>query len=179
MKFEELKIKGAYLITLEPFMDERGSFARQFCKKEFEKAGIDFNICQCNISESKKRGTIRGMHYQKSPYLEPKMVSCIKGSLFDVIVDLRKDSPTYLEWIGTELTESNNKLLYIPPLVAHGFQTLEDNSTIFYQLGEFFQPDYYDGIRYNDPAVNIKWKPIEPVITNERDKNYTLLNLKK
>ena len=175
MIFEELEIKGAYLITLESIEDERGSFARQFCKKEFGKIGIDFNICQSNISTNKKRGTIRGMHYQKEPYPEPKIVSCIKGSVYDVIIDLRKDSPTYLKWIGTELTETNNKLLYIPPLVAHGFQTLEDNTTIFYQLGEFFHPECYDGVRFDDPAFGIEWKDIKPIIINERDKNYELV----
>ena len=132
-------------------------------------------MCQCNISSNKKCGTIRGMHYQKEPYPEPKIVSCIKGSVYDVIADLREDSPTYLKWIGTELSESNNKLLYIPPQVAHGFQTLEDNSTVFYQLGEFFKPEYYDGIRYDDPAVGIKWKDIEPIIMNDRDKSYKFL----
>lgn len=175
MIFEELEIKGAYLITLEPYEDERGTFTRQFCKKEFEKQGINFNICQCNVSTSKKRGTLRGMHYQKEPYLEQKMVSCIKGSLFDVIVDLRKDSPTYLKWAGRELTESNNKLLYIPPLVAHGFQTLEDNTTIFYQLGEFFHPESYDGVRYDDPAFGIEWKDIKPIVINDRDKKYKFI----
>ena len=172
MKFEKLKIEGAYLITLEPFEDERGTFARQFCKEEFLKQGIDFNICQCNISTNKKRGTIRGMHYQKAPYYESKLVSCVKGTVYDVIVDLRKESSTYLKWLGTELNEQNNKILYIPPLVAHGFQTLEDNSTVFYQLGEFFNPEYYDGIMYNDSAVGIEWKNIEPVIISEKDKNY-------
>ena len=175
MNFEELNIKGAYLITLEPFEDERGTFARQFCKNEFKKNGIDFEICQCNLSTNKKRGTIRGMHYQKEPYPEPKIVSCIKGAIYDVIVDLREDSETYLKWIGTELSESNNKLLYIPPQVAHGFQTLEDNSTVFYQLGEFFKPEYYDGINYDDPKIGIKWKDIEPIIMNDRDKGYKFL----
>ncbi len=175
MKFEELQIKGAYLITLEPYEDERGTFERQYCKKEFLNAGIDFNICQCNISTNRKIGTIRGMHYQKEPYPEKKLVSCIKGAVYDVIVDLRKNSPTYLKWTGIELTEENNQQLYIPPLVAHGFQTLKDDTTVFYQLGEFFYPEYYDGIRYNDPTVGILWKDISPVIINERDKSYKLL----
>lgn len=175
MKFEELDIKGAYLITLEPFKDERGTFTRQFCKKEFAKLGIDFDICQCNISTNKKRGTIRGMHYQKAPYLEPKIVSCVKGSVYDVIVDLREDSPTYLKWCGVELSETNNKQILIPPMVAHGFQTLEDDSTIFYQLGEFFYPEYYDGVRYDNPAFGIEWKDIKPIIISEKDQKYELI----
>ena len=178
MIFEELEIKGSFLITLEPFEDERGTFTRQFCRHEFAKIGIDFNMCQCNISTNKKRGIIRGMHYQKTPYPEPKIVSCVKGSLYDVIVDMRKDSPTYLKWIGHDLTETDNKLLYIPPMVAHGFQTLEDDTTIFYQLGEFFHSECYEGVRYDDPAFGIEWKDIKPIIMNERDKNYALLSLK-
>lgn len=175
MKFQELNLKGAFLIELEEFKDERGTFSRQFCKKEFTKYGIDFNICQCNISTNFKKNTIRGMHYQKEPFLEPKIVSCLTGSCYDVIIDLRKESPTYLKWEGVEL-KYNNKLLYIPPMFAHGFQTLEDNTTIYYQLGEFFKPEYYDGLRYNDPKLCIDWKDFgyAPII-NERDKNYGLL----
>lgn len=175
MKFDKLGIEGAYLITLEPYEDERGSFARQFCADEFKKAGIDFNICQCNISTNKHKGTIRGMHYQKEPYPEKKLVSCIRGKVYDAIVDLRKNSKTYLKWLTFELSENDNKILYIPPLIAHGFQTLVDDTTVYYQLGEFFKSDYYDGIRYNDPKVGIEWKKIEPVIMNERDRNYRLL----
>lgn len=175
MKFEKLDIEGACLITLEPYEDERGSFVRQFCAEEFKKAGIDFNICQCNISTNKQKGTIRGMHYQKEPYSEKKIVSCIKGKVYDVIVDLRKNSKTYLKWLSFELSENDNKILYIPPLVAHGFQTLVDDTTVYYQLGEFFKSDFYDGIRYNDPKIGIEWKNIKPVIINERDRNYRLL----
>ena len=176
MKFTELELKGAYLIELEEFKDERGTFARQFDKNELSKYGIDFDICQCNISKNYKKNTIRGMHYQKEPYLEPKMVSCLSGKYYDVIVDLRQDSPTYLKWQAVELSQDNNKMLYIPPMFAHGFQTLEDNTTVYYQLGEFFKPEYYAGLRYNDPKLNIKWQDFcfEPIM-NERDKNYELL----
>ena len=176
MKFTELKLKDAYLIELEEFQDERGTFARQFCKKELAQLGIDFDICQCNVSKNFHKNTIRGLHYQKAPYLEPKLVSCTKGSFYDVIVDFRKDSPTYLQWQGFELSEENNKLLYIPPMFAHGFQTLEDNTTVYYQLGEFFKPEYYAGLRYNDPQIGIKWNEFgfDPIM-NERDKNYELL----
>ncbi len=115
------------------------------------------------------------MHYQKEPFLEPKIVSCMKGAFYDVIVDLREDSPTYLKWQGVELTENNNKMLYIPPMFAHGFQTLVDDTLVYYQLGEFFNPEYYDGIRFNDPKINIQWKDLGNPIMNDRDKNYKLL----
>ena len=176
MKFTELDLKGAYLIELEEFKDERGTFARQFCKKEFQKAGIEVDLCQCNISKNFKKNTIRGLHYQKEPFLEPKIVSCLQGSFYDVIVDLRPSSPTYLRWQGLELSESNGKMLYIPPNFAHGFQTLQDNTTVYYQLGEFFQPNCYAGLRYNDPKIGITWKDLGTApIMNERDKNYELL----
>ena len=116
------------------------------------------------------------MHYQKEPFLEPKMVSCLSGSIYDVIVDLRKNSPTYLQWGGVNITSSSNKMLYIPPMFAHGFQTLESNTTVYYQLGEFFKPEYYVGLRYDDPKLGIKWNNFgfEPIM-NDRDKNYELL----
>ena len=176
MKFTELELKGAYLIELDEYRDERGTFARQFCKNELKKYGINFNICQCNISKNFKKNTLRGMHYQKTPYPEPKIASCLKGKVFDVMVDLRQDSPTYLKWLGFELSENDNKMLYIPPMFAHGFQTLEDNTTIYYQLGEFFVPEYYSGIRYNDPKIGIRWQDFgyNPIM-NERDKNYELI----
>lgn len=174
MKFTELEINGAYLIEFEEFKDERGSFARQFCKKEMAEYGIDFDIKQCNLSKNYKKGVLRGMHYQKEPYPEIKMVSCFKGSIYDVLVDIRRDSPTYLKWIGTELSESNNKALYIPSGVAHGFQTLENDSVVYYQLGEFFVSEYYSGVRWDDPAFGIEWPECENRIMNERDKNYEL-----
>ena len=154
MKISPLDIQGAYLIEIQEYKDERGSFARQFCKNELKQYGIDFDIKQCNVSKNYKAGVLRGMHYQKEPYPEIKMVSCFKGAIYDVLVDIRKKSPTYLKWIATELTEDNGKMLYIPSGVAHGFQVLKDNSTVYYQLGEIFMPDYYAGVRWNDPAFN-------------------------
>lgn len=175
MKFTPLPLKGAYLIELESFVDERGSFARQFCKKELKQHKIDFDICQCNISKNYKKGVLRGLHYQKDPYPEIKMVSCFKGSCFDVIVDLRSASPTYLQYYSVELTGENNKVLYIPANFAHGFQTLEDDTTLYYQLGSYFMPQYYSGIRWDDPKIAIKW-PKEPNrIMNQRDQTYDLL----
>lgn len=175
MKIQPLKIQGAYLLEMQEHIDERGSFARQFCKKELAQAGIDFDIKQCNLSRNYKAGVLRGLHFQKDPYPEIKMVSCFKGAVFDVLADIRPDSPTYLQWIGTELTENNNKMLYIPAGVAHGFQTLQDDSVMYYQLGEFFMPEYYSGVRWNDPKLAIKWPECEHRIINERDQNYDLL----
>lgn len=175
MKFIETKIIGAYLIELQPHNDERGTFTRQFCKKEFSDFGLDFEICQCNTSTNKKAGTLRGLHYQKHPYHESKIVSCFKGAFFDVIVDLRNDSPTYLKWDSFELIENNNKMIYIPPYCAHGFQTLMDETVVYYQLGNYFVKDSYDGIRWNDPKIGIKWPDCQNRIVNERDMNYKLL----
>lgn len=172
MIIKELEIKGAYLIELEEYKDERGSFSRQFCVNEFKKHNIYFEIKQCNISKNIKEGVLRGLHYQKEPYPEIKLVSCIKGSVYDVILDIRKNSPTYKKWIATTLTEHNNKMLYIPSGVAHGFQTLEDDSVLYYQLGEIFVPEYYAGVRWNDPFFNISWPETKNRIMNERDKNY-------
>lgn len=175
MKFMPLKITGAYLIELDEMKDERGSFARQFCRQEFLNAGIDIDIKQCNISKNYKKNTIRGMHYQKAPYPEKKIVSCFKGKCFDVIVDLREDSPTYMVWDAVELSEANRRMVYIPEVCAHGFRTLEDDTVLYYQLGEYFKPEYYSGIRWNDPKIGIEWKICDDIIMNERDKNYELL----
>ena len=174
MKFITQQIPGVYLLKMEPSNDERGFFARQFCHKELAAHGLDFEIKQCNLSGNTRRGTLRGLHYQKAPYPEIKIVSCFAGSIFDVIVDLRPDSPTYLQHISTEISAQNGLMVYIPPYCAHGFQTLEDNSLVYYQLGEFFYPQAYGGLRYNDPKLAIQW-PIENPIINERDKNYALL----
>jgi len=173
MNFVPMKIDGAYLIELTEHKDERGVFRREFCRAEFAQHKIDFDIKQSNVSENYKKGTLRGLHYQKAPYLEKKLVSCIKGRCYDVIVDLREDSPTYLKWDSAELTESN--AVYIPENCAHGFLTLEDNTILFYQLSEYFQPDYYSGIRWDDPKIGICWPDCADLIMNERDRNYVLL----
>lgn len=174
MIITKLDIEGAYLIQMEEFRDERGSFARQFCLNELKKYNLDFEIKQCNVSKNKYKGVLRGLHYQKEPYPEIKLVSCVKGSVYDVILDIRKNSSTYKKWIATTLTEDNNQMLYIPSGVAHGFQTLEDDSVLYYQLGEFFVPEYYTGIRWDDPFFNISWPETKNRIMNERDKNYEL-----
>ncbi len=173
MKFIETQFKGAYIIELEPLGDERGFLARAWCKKEFEAHGLNPNLAQCNISFNKKRGTLRGMHYQVKPYEEVKVVNCIRGAIYDVIIDLRKESPTYLKWFATELNAENYKMLYVPEGFAHGFQTLEDNSVVFYQMSEFYHPECARGVRWDDPAFGIEW-PDDKRIISEKDVNYLL-----
>ncbi|MFT4091994.1 MAG: dTDP-4-dehydrorhamnose 3,5-epimerase [Niabella sp.] len=171
MTFEPTPLPGSYIITLSPKGDSRGWFMRSFCKKEFEQIGHIEEWVQMNHSFTAAKGTIRGMHFQTAPYSEIKMVRCIAGSVFDVIIDLRKDSPTYLHWFGTELSAANKKMLYIPGGFAHGFQTLTDNAELLYQHSEFYQPGYESGILYNDPKINIQW-PLAVTELSERDKNH-------
>ena len=171
MKFIETKLKGAYIIEIEPIADERGFFARTFCIEEFKKNGINFNIVQCNISFNKKKGILRGMHYQVAPYQEAKIVSCTNGAIYDVIIDLRKKSLTYCQWFAVELSAEAYKMLYIPEGFAHGFQTLEDNTAVFYQMSEFYHPECARGVRWNDPAFGIKW-PLSVKIKSKKDLSY-------
>lgn len=171
MHFIETELKDAFIIEPEPIEDERGFFARIFCEEEFKKRGINFKIVQCNISFNKKKGIIRGMHYQIPPYEEAKIVYCIRGAIYDVIIDLRSNSPTYKKWIAVELSAENRRMLYIPKGFAHGFQTLKDNTELFYLMSEFYHPEYAQGIRWDDPAFRIKW-PLKRVIIKERDKNF-------
>lgn len=171
MIFTPTKLAGAFIIDLEKREDERGFFARTFCVNEFKEQGIDIQIRQANTNLSSIKGTIRGMHYQNHPYEEDKIVRCTKGALFDVIIDLRKDSPTYKQWIGVELTESNHRALFVPKGFAHGFLTLEDNSEANYLVSQVYTPGAESGIRYNDPQFNIQW-PIKVVVISEKDKNH-------
>lgn len=174
MIFEETKLKGAYVINIEPIEDERGFFARSFCQKEFEQLGLNPCVAQCNISFNKKKGTLRGMHYQAAPHEEAKLVSCVKGSIYDVIIDLRPGSITYCQWVSVELSAENHKMLYIPEGFAHGFQTLEDNTEVFYQMSEFYHPESARGVRWNDPAFGIEW-PSAELIISEKDSTYSFL----
>ncbi len=171
MIFEETKLKGTFIIEPELKKDRRGFFARTFCRKEFKKQGFDFNIVQSNISYNKKKGTIRGMHYQTAPYEEKKLVSCPKGSIYDVIIDLRPKSSTYCQCLGVELSAKNNKMIYIPKGFAHGFQILENNVLVHYQMSEYYHPESAQGIRWNDPVFKIKWPLISSSISN-KDRNY-------
>ncbi|MGI9205095.1 MAG: dTDP-4-dehydrorhamnose 3,5-epimerase [Woeseiaceae bacterium] len=171
MKFTETKLKGAYLIDLEPIGDDRGFFARAWCRKEFEAAGLDTRVSQANISFSKDKGTLRGMHWQRPPSAEIKLVRCIRGAIYDVIVDLRKDSPTFLQWIGVELTAENRRIILVPEGFAHGMQTLVDDTETYYQVSEFYAPEAEDGARPDDPAFNITW-PLPVTTQSERDANW-------
>ena len=171
MQFKETKLSGAYIIDLDTLEDERGFFARAFCQKEFEENGLRSNIAQCNLSFNHKKGTLRGMHYQVKPYEEVKMVRCTQGKILDVIIDLRKDSATYKKWVGVELSAANNSMLYVPEGFAHGYQTLEDNSVVYYQVTEFYQPGSERGIRWNDPAFNIDW-PLEISVISDKDNSH-------
>ena len=172
MIFTETVLKGAFVIELEKYEDERGFFARTFCRKEFETHGLNPNLVQCNISFNKKKGILRGMHYQVAPYEETKFLSCIRGTIYDVIIDLRADSPTYCQWFAVKLGAENYKMLYIPEGFAHGFQTLEDNTVVFYQMSEFYNPECARGIRWDDPAFGIKW-PILHAILSDKDSSFS------
>ena len=168
MIFTEMQLKGAFLIELQRLEDERGFFARSWCKREFDQHGLRSEFVQCNISFNRRRGTLRGMHYQIAPYEEIKLVRCTKGAIYDVIIDLRPDSQTFREWFSIELTEDNRKMLYIPEGFAHGFLTLRDNTEIFYQMSEFYMPGHAKDVRWNDPAFNIYW-PIDVKVISEKD----------
>lgn len=157
MIFLETSLKGAYIVELDKYEDERGFFARSWCEQEFFSAGLETKLVQCNVSFNKKKGTLRGLHYQIPPQAETKLVRCTRGALYDVIVDLRADSPTFLKWFAVELTARNYRMLYIPQRFAHGFQTLEDETEIFYQMSEFYAPQAARGIRWNDPRLGITW----------------------
>ena len=169
MIFRETNLKGAFVIELKKNEDERGFFARSWCQKEFDEHGLNSVIVQSNVSYNKRKGTLRGMHYQASPYEEAKLVSCIRGAAFDVIIDLRRDSATYCQWFAVELTSDNYKMLFIPIGFAHGFQTLEDNSVVFYQMSEFYHAECARGVRWDDTAFGVKW-PISKSIISTSDR---------
>lgn len=177
MNIYKVNIEGAYLLQNNYIEDERGYFFRIFDNKELEKHNLNFNIVHSNINYNKKVGTLRGMHYQKEPYPETKIVRCLKGKIFDVIIDIRKDSPTYKQYYTVELSEDNGKMIYIPPYVAHGFQTLEDNVIVSYFLSHEFIPEAYGHIRYNDPAFNIPWPINDNLIISDKDKNIPDFNI--
>lgn len=170
MIFTRISLSGAYLVTLNPIADERGFFARSWCRNEFASRGLNPNLVQCNITSSQKRGTLRGMHYQKAPHEEVKIVRCTKGAIYDVIIDLRPTSPTFKQWFGVELTADNHFMLYIPTGFAHGCQTLQDESEIFYQMSEFYHPESAASVRWDDPAFGIQW-PDDSRIISRRDQD--------
>jgi dTDP-4-dehydrorhamnose 3,5-epimerase len=171
MLIEQTPLRGSYLITPEPVNDERGFFARFWCKREVEKIGLNADIVQSSLSFNHKAGTVRGMHYQGDEGEEAKYVRCIRGRIYDVIVDIRHDSATYLKWFGVELSEDNRNMLYIPNGFAHGFQTLTDNAELEYYITEYYEPAKSRGIRWNDPAISIEW-PMQVTCISERDEAF-------
>ena len=172
MKFIKTKLEGAFIIEPELVKDERGFFARLWCQKEFAKHGLNRNLAQISIAFNQKKGTVRGMHFQKSPYKEAKLVRCTSGAIYDVIIDLRPASKTYKQWVSVEITSKSYKMIYVPEGFAHGYQTLEDNTEVIYHMSEFFTPEYYSGVRWNDPVFNIKWPYTEKIIISDKDKSY-------
>lgn len=171
MLIEQTPLAGVLVTSLQKIEDERGFFARTYCQQEFANAGVDIHVLQTNISGNKAKGTLRGMHFQDEPRPDKKLVTCTRGAIFDVAVDLRKGSPTYCQWFGVELTADNRKGLYIPSGCAHGFITLEDDCDVNYLMGETYVGDLARGARWNDPVFGIQW-PLQPVTINERDANY-------
>ena len=178
MIFKETKLSGAFIVELEKLEDERGFFARAWCQQEFEVRGLTSRLVQCNVSFGRTQGTLRGMHYQVAPYEEAKLVRCTRGAIYDVIIDLRPDSPTYKQWMGVELTAENHKMLYVPEGFAHGYQTLMDNTEVFYQVSQFYSPESERGLRYDDPVFGIEW-PIDVQVISDKDKSWSDYLLRK
>ena len=171
MTFKETKLQGAFIIEPEMLIDERGAFARTFCRKDFESHGLNGSISQCSISLNTRKYTLRGMHYQKKPCAEAKLVRCSRGVIYDVIVDLRYDSPTFKQWTSVEISAENRKMVYVPVDFAHGFQTLTDGTEVIYQMSEFYSPNHADGFRWNDPSFKIKW-PSDNFVISSKDQTY-------
>ena len=171
MRFTKIPIAGAFVVDLEPVTDERGFFARSFCRREFAAQSLNPELVQCNVSLNRRRGTLRGMHWQMAPHEEAKLVRCIRGSLHDVIVDLRHGSPTFRQHTAVQLTAENRHMLYVPEGCAHGFLTLEDDTEVLYQMSAPYAPESARGVRYDDPAFGIRW-PAEVTVISERDRSY-------
>lgn len=172
MKFAETTLRGAYVVDIEPIEDERGFFARTWCEREFREWGLNPSLRQAALSFNHKRGTLRGMHFQTGKYQESKLIRCVAGAVFDVIIDLRKDSPTFTKHFALELSPGNHRMLYVPEGFAHGFQTLTDGAEMFYQISQFYSPEHAGGVRWNDPVFAIEWP--EPVrVISARDRSFT------
>lgn len=170
--FKETELKGAFVINPEIYEDERGFFARSFSDLEFEAQGVNPRVVESNISFNRRRHTIRGMHFQNAPYAQAKLVRCTAGAIHDVTIDLRRDSETFGRWIGFDLTADNRLMLYVPEGFAHGFQTLTDDTEVFYQVSEYYAPASCGGVRWDDPAFGIQWPETKHVIINQRDRTY-------
>lgn len=171
MKFTETELRGAFVIDIEPVEDERGFFARTFCRQEFAARHLNADLAQCNISFNRRRGTLRGMHYQVAPRAEAKVVWCTAGAIYDVVIDLRPESPTFRRWSSIELKAGTYRMLYIPEGFAHGFQTLEDDTGVFYQMSEVYDAACARGVRWDDPVFAIRW-PAPPSVISARDREY-------
>jgi dTDP-4-dehydrorhamnose 3,5-epimerase len=176
MIFTEAPLKGAFFVDMQPIEDERGFFARSFCQREFAAHDLKTGVVQCNVSFNRDKGTLRGMHFQLPPREEAKLVCCTQGKLYDVIIDLRPDSPTFLQWEGVELSKENRRSLYIPEGFAHGYQTLEDNTELFYLMYEIYSPECASGVRWDDPAFDIRWPLSNPIISS-KDESYPYYNV--
>ena len=171
MLFTETRLPGVFVVEPQRLEDERGFFARSWCPEEFEAHGLNPRVAQCSISYNKKRGTLRGMHYQIAPHAEAKLVRCTMGAIYDVALDLRPDSPAFRQWASVELTAQSHKMLYIPEGLAHGFQTLTDDAEVFYQISELYHPENARGVRWNDPAFAIEW-PLPLTAISQRDSSH-------
>jgi dTDP-4-dehydrorhamnose 3,5-epimerase len=171
MNFVDTKLEGVFIAEPEKIEDKRGFFCRTFCKNEFEKLGLNPDVVQCNVSFNAQQGTLRGMHFQISPFEEAKLIRCTMGKIYDVVVDLRPGSKTYKQWIAVDLSAENRKMLYVPEGFAHGFQTLTDNTEVYYQMSEFYAPQYSRGVRWNDPVFGIRW-PERVRSISEKDQTY-------
>jgi len=171
LKFTETPLSGAYIIDIDPIGDERGFFATCWTREDFTKRGLTGEFIQCNVSLSQATGTVRGMHFQHAPHQEAKLVRCTQGALYDVLLDLRADSPTYLQWHGVELTVENRRMAYLPEGIAHGFQTLADDTEILYMVSAYYHPVSQAGARWNDPAFNIQW-PLPLSVISDKDANF-------
>jgi dTDP-4-dehydrorhamnose 3,5-epimerase len=174
MRFTPTSVEDVHLVDVDRITDERGFFARAWCTREFEQQGLNGRIAQANIGFSERRGTLRGMHFQLPPHAEAKLVRCTRGVVYDVAVDLRPDSTTYLRWFGVQLSADNARMLYVPPGCAHGYLTLTDGTELFYQTSEFYEPAAARGVRYDDPAFGIDW-PTEVRVISEQDRNWPLV----
>lgn len=175
MKIHDTPIRDLKVVEFEPIRDDRGYFARTFCAKEFEQAGMKPTVAQANLSFNHKKGTVRGMHFQCPPAAETKLVRCTRGAIVDIVVDLRPESGTFLQHFAVELTADNAKALYVPERFAHGYQTLTDAAEVAYQVGEFYTPGYERGLRFSDPRLGLPW-PMEPTVISEKDSNWPLLD---
>lgn len=171
MVITETKLKGAFVIELDRFRDARGFFACAWSDREFAAAGLAASFVESNLAFNHKKGTLRGMHYQLSPYGQVKLVRCTRGSIYDVIIDLRRSSPTFKQWFAIEMSADNHRMLYVPGELAHGYLTLDDNTEVFYQTSSYYAPEHGRGVRWNDPAFNIFW-PADPLVMIDRDREY-------